>query len=239
MMLDEARGLYGAYPLLLVVDTLSRYFGDGANENSADDMNAFVASLDVLKQRRPDLHIHVIHHSGKDTERGMRGSSALKGAADTVIQCTKVVGARDRFVALVEKQKDGEDGIKLPFRLKQVLVGSNEDGTPLTSCVVESDDGGAPLGQALTDPQAIAVAILAELAQANPLMTSNRVDYATYRNGFYAKHGGDHGQDVRKAASRAIMDLRDRYGAVAWDGTEEPIVILDVLWTLVPSAKGR
>jgi hypothetical protein len=70
-------------------------------------------------------------------------------------------------------------------------------------------------------------------------MTANKVDYATYRDRFCERHGGDHGQKVRKAASRALEVLRDKHQAIDWPGSEEPIIILDGLWTLAPSAMGQ
>ena len=40
---------------------------------------------------------------------------------------------------MVSKSKDGEDGINHPFELVQVLLGKDEDGDDITSCVVQPD----------------------------------------------------------------------------------------------------
>jgi hypothetical protein len=76
-------------PDLLVIDPLARFFS--GDENSAKDMGAFVTALDVLIQEY-DLTIIIVHHVGKpapgDGRAGgdrLRGSSALFGAADTVM----------------------------------------------------------------------------------------------------------------------------------------------------------
>jgi hypothetical protein len=37
---------------------------------------------------------------------------------------------------VIEKMKDGEDGLRWPFKLEVVDLGIDEDGDPITSCVV-------------------------------------------------------------------------------------------------------
>jgi RecA-family ATPase len=103
-------------PSLLILDTLSRYFGEGDDENSAKDMKRFIGATGKLLSKYPNLHIMIVHHSGKDQERGMRGSSALQGAADTVIKCYKN-DKKHSHTAIVEKQKDGEDSFCHVFLL--------------------------------------------------------------------------------------------------------------------------
>jgi len=70
-------------PLLVVIDTLSRCSA-GIDENNASEIARFLACADVIQQT---FHctILIVHHEGKDTQRGPRGSSALKGNTETVI----------------------------------------------------------------------------------------------------------------------------------------------------------
>ena len=70
-------------PLLVVIDTLSRCSA-GIDENNASEIARFLAFADVIQQT---FHctILIVHHEGKDTQRGPRGSSALKGNTETVI----------------------------------------------------------------------------------------------------------------------------------------------------------
>ncbi|MDK6586615.1 AAA family ATPase, partial [Escherichia coli] len=70
----------------MVVDTFSRTFV--GNENSTEDAMKFHNAVDVLAQRY-SCAVVVVHHSGKDEARGMRGSSAMYAAADTVIICKR------------------------------------------------------------------------------------------------------------------------------------------------------
>jgi len=92
---------------LVVIDTLARSMA-GADENSAQDMGMVVQALDWLRDRT-GCAVLVVHHSGVDGSRP-RGSTALFGAADTLI---KVEGDGRMVDVTCEKQKDAE-----PFRRK-------------------------------------------------------------------------------------------------------------------------
>jgi RecA-family ATPase len=70
--------------ILTVIDTLARCTA-GAEENSARDMGQVVEAIDQIRDATGG-HVLIVHHSGKDTTRGMRGSSALLGAVDTTIE---------------------------------------------------------------------------------------------------------------------------------------------------------
>lgn len=76
-----ARLLADFKPRLVVLDTVARN-ASGLEENSARDMGLFVAACDALRARWTHASILAVHHAGKDLERGMRGSSAMLGAAD-------------------------------------------------------------------------------------------------------------------------------------------------------------
>ena len=100
---------------LVVVDTLARNFG-GGNENDAVDVNKFVQGIDALRNAL-DGHILVIHHSGKEDQKGERGSSALRGAVDVSLRVSRESGSPLVRVACV-KQKDAAE--PEPFTLKLV-----------------------------------------------------------------------------------------------------------------------
>jgi hypothetical protein len=235
LVLEQFERMYGAPPALLILDTLARYFGDG-DENQAQHMGLFLSTIDQLRRKYPNMHVMIVHHAGKDSTKGMRGSSALKGALDTAILCTKskTKTGETRYLAIVEKQKDGQEGLTFPFRLRPIEVGLDEEGKPITSCVVEPDREVLATRAALTEPQGVAVSILRELARTDAIMNSE-IDYKAYRDRF-CQLRGDNDQKVRKAARFAIEHLRDRYGAVDWVGGQEPIRLLPRLWNLPVSA---
>ncbi len=119
-------------PSLVIIDTLARTMGEG-DENTARDMGAFIRSLDHLRAET-GAHVMVIHHSGKDASKGARGSGSLRAAVDTEIQLT-----RSGVVVMAEtrKQRDMQTGGVFAYVLRDVEIGINEDGEPVTSAVVE------------------------------------------------------------------------------------------------------
>jgi hypothetical protein len=123
-------------PILLVIDTLSRIMA-GGDENSAADMTALIRNIDAIREAT-GAHIMLVHHTGKDTARGARGHSSLRAATDTEIEVGNDNGAR---AALVTKQRDYQGGETFAFTLKSVVLGVDQDGDEVTSCVVEVVDG--------------------------------------------------------------------------------------------------
>lgn len=128
-------------PGLIVVDTLARVF-DG-DENGSEDMKIFIDSCELLS-RRFECFVLIIHHSGKDAERGSRGHSSLKGALDVEIEVRESNGIHSLKIV---KQKDGERIEPMSFILQQVIIGKTEDGEPVTSCVVKISDAPAVLNR--------------------------------------------------------------------------------------------
>lgn len=117
---------------LIVIDTLARAIA-GGDENSPTDMGALVKNTDHLRQGTR-AHVMIIHHTGKDSSKGARGHSSLRAAIDTEIAVTKAV---DNDVTMeVTKQRDGKTEDKSSFKLKIVTLNHDEDGEPVTSCVL-------------------------------------------------------------------------------------------------------
>lgn len=119
---------------LLVVDTLNRA-APGFDENAAADMGNVIAALKALEAQTGGL-VLVVHHTGKDSTKGLRGHSSLLAALDVALEVKRNGDAREWTTA---KAKDGEDGGAFPFRLSPVEVGKDEDGEPVTSCTVNAD----------------------------------------------------------------------------------------------------
>ena len=61
----------------IVIDTLARCFGSG-NENSVQDMTIFLNACHRINYEL-DAGSLIVHHTGKDIDKGARGSSALTG----------------------------------------------------------------------------------------------------------------------------------------------------------------
>ena len=128
---------------LLVVDTLTLGLA-GANENDSGEVGEALRFLSSLCSELRCC-VLLLHHVRKDGKLGrpsrmtladVRGSSALAGNADSVLGLERREGREERAL-LVLKQKDGEAGAPLWFRLiSQATGATREDGTPETSCVV-------------------------------------------------------------------------------------------------------
>ncbi len=113
----------GLKPALLVIDTLARAFA-GGNENASEDMGAFIDQVGRIMAQL-QCAVLVVHHSGKDEARGMRGHSNLLGAVDAELEVVKLTGddQPEKIGQLtVTKQKDGEDGFKLSYRMVDVQL---------------------------------------------------------------------------------------------------------------------
>jgi hypothetical protein len=128
-------------PTLVIVDTLHQALM-GADENSAQDVGQFNRSMQSIIQKF-GATVLILHHPGKDASKGPRGSSALHGAVDTEIEIIE-------GCIMPTKQKDIPLGPPVGFKLTQIQVGEDEDGDPLTSCVVEYSGVIAHKGKKLT-----------------------------------------------------------------------------------------
>ncbi len=121
---------------VVIIDTVSRALA-GGNENAPDDMGAFVNALDRIRAAL-GCTVVAVHHVGKDPSRGGRGHSLLHCAVDTEIEVVRREGGV--CVATVLKQRDGPGGGEIAFTLAPIELGLDQDGDPVTSCVVRPSD---------------------------------------------------------------------------------------------------
>lgn len=131
--LAEAVQVWGGADVI-VVDTLAAS-SSGADENTAKELGAVLGKLGKVQAATGGLVV-LVHHSGKDESRGARGWSGLKAAVDAEIEVSRPDEEQPGRLARVTKQKDGESGQVFPFELAVVELGADEDGEPITSCVV-------------------------------------------------------------------------------------------------------
>lgn len=155
------------FPRLIVIDTLARCFlGD---ENEAEAMARFVSGIDDLRLGL-GATVLIIHHEGKDRGRGERGSSALRGAADTMIRMVK---KQDETMLLTcTKQKDAIEFDEITLRLES--VGSVDKN----SCIIAP---GCTVDQALTLVLAD-TALGSTLARARQMANLTGLSVETCRN---------------------------------------------------------
>lgn len=97
-------------PGLIVLDTLSRSFG-GGEENASADMGEFVDQMTRLASATRMAAL-VVHHKNATGTRE-RGSTAFRGAADAMFSCSadrdKATNRIIRVELVNDKQKDGAE----------------------------------------------------------------------------------------------------------------------------------
>ena len=202
---------------IVVVDTLAQTTA-GGNENSGEDMGKALAHCKAIHRATGALVI-LIHHSGKDAARGARGWSGIKGACDAEIEIT--TAGSGVHSARISKQKDGEAGQVLPFKLMPTLLGIDEDGDEIRSCVVAACDAppakrSEPKGatqkavlavarQMTTDSAAVPLKALIAQAIANTVLTEMPSDCATCWLNAVARIASPHFETLKNHAMPIII----------------------------------
>jgi hypothetical protein len=125
---------------LVIIDTMNRVLA-GASENRSEDIGQFIQNVDRIRDET-GAHVAIIHHGRKDGATP-RGHSSLEGAADLIVEVVKNANGR---CATVRASRDDIEGSSMPFDLRVVELGADEDGDQLTTCVVHEVDV-QPAGQ--------------------------------------------------------------------------------------------
>lgn len=107
---------------MIFIDTVARALL-GGDENSSTDMGEFVAGCDYIKDLTGAAVIGV-HHTGKDEDRGMRGSNALLGAIDTCLLIKREDKTEsslgDKLTVIMQEQKDAEPIEEKTFKMVKI-----------------------------------------------------------------------------------------------------------------------
>jgi hypothetical protein len=122
-------------PVLIVLDTLNRSLG--GSESKDEDMGAYVHAADVIREAFGGV-VAIVHHSGVDTSRP-RGHTSLTGAVDAQLAVKR--DASGNIVVTLEFEKDGPAGATILSRLQGVDLGTDDDGDPITACIVAPIEG--------------------------------------------------------------------------------------------------
>jgi hypothetical protein len=110
------------------------------NEDKSAQVLRVASGLGRLSDATGALAINV-DHMGKDQDAGLRGTSAKRDAVETILAC---LIDRDKYTnkainhrLQLFKTRDGEEGRVIPYRLNVVDMGRDEDGDPVSTCVVQ------------------------------------------------------------------------------------------------------
>lgn len=213
-------------PVAVAIDTLNRSLR--GSESSDEDMPAYVRAVDAIRDAF-DCCVPVVHHCGHNGGRP-RGHSSILGAADTQIAVKREGG---NIVATVELAKDGETDREIISRLAVVDLGQDEDGDPITSCVVEPvEDDGERRPQTRSWPKSLTIFkrafdfALCESGEdirpfpSGPMVRAVKRDLA--RNEFLKTYPAENAKAKAKAFLRASREAVERRLLVSRDvGAEE------------------
>ena len=119
---------------IVIIDTLNNACPN-IDENHAGAMGGVIYNIKRI-QKELDCTVLIIHHSGKNEENGMRGSSSLKASMDSVLHVTQSKAGLCHWV--LEKSKDSECGVGYSYRLEEIEI--NDE----TTCVIREVGGHEP-----------------------------------------------------------------------------------------------
>lgn len=115
-LLAEIRRTVEPAPVLIIIDTVARCL-DG-NENSTEDMSAFVRGCDLLRDGT-GATIAPVHHEGLSAGGRLRGSSALGAAADVTIRCSRDA---QRLIMECQWMKDAPEFVPVHMEALEVAA---------------------------------------------------------------------------------------------------------------------
>jgi AAA domain len=211
---------------LIIVDTLNRALA-GGNENGPEDMGAFICNVAEIRTKTR-AHIAIIHHGTKASDgRDPRGHGSIEGADDALIGVQKLNnGIR---IATLIHSKDDADGIVWAFKLEMVDLGTDDDGDPITTLIVQETNETAVSNAAKPKPngkESIALGILQRCINDSQVMIqvgdSERacITIEAWRAAYFAEANPDAENTKTKvqAFRRAVTGLQEKALIGARDG---------------------
>lgn len=205
-------------PSVIVIDTLNRAM-PGADENGSSAMGAVLEACALISEVSGGLTL-LVHHVGKDPDRGARGHSSLIAAVDASLVVVR--SAKGRFWE-AKKVKDGLDGTRGDFELEHVTLGVDADGDEVSSCVVRSGESTVGEAKAPEVSASVRTALFSLQAVLNQTgATANAegsfvVGLEEWREVLYRNSTASSSSGKRNAFSRALNELQ-QLGYVSFNG---------------------
>jgi hypothetical protein len=206
-LLKEAeKGLPSPFGLV-IIDTLARALGD-CDENSTKDMGRLIEGCQAL-QHDGDRTVLLVAHTGKKSQKGIRGSSALFAALDTVLATKRVAKG---VQIQIEKQKESEKTRILYFEMKKfALPDGGESLVPvLMEHPVEEEEESPKLS---TQQQALLAAVV-KAGESGLSRTVAEKDLSMSSSTFYSARTG--------LKEKGLVIVRDGHVFVAPGKSEPP-----------------
>jgi hypothetical protein len=163
-------------------------------------------------QREVGGLVLLVHHAGKEAGRGPRGHSSQLAALDAAIEVVRVETGERRW--RIDKTKDAVDGAEHPFSLRVIELECDEDGDPITSCVVvpgEAQTGSAPRHKPTSAEQLAIGAFRLAAKEAGRIDDSGRplpMPLEAWRDAYYTRSTADTPAAKKKAFQRVRLSLQ-------------------------------
>jgi hypothetical protein len=191
---------WGMPLVAIAVDTMAAAAGFRDEQDNAEGQRA----MNVLAQlaKRFKCCTIAVDHFGKDVTAGTRGGSAKEAAADAVLALLgdrKLSGEVSNCRLAIRKLRNGQAGKEIRFDTRVLQLGSDEDGDPITTRVIEWKTSGEqkateakkprwtttlePLRKALTTVLSEQGQLTRPFGQEGPVVTG--VDYDILRAEFF------------------------------------------------------
>jgi len=216
----EIKARFGLPIALIVIDTVitAAQHKEGGDNDSAASQRVMSAMAALAKHT--DALVVGIDHFGKVIETGTRGSSAKEGAADTVLALLadrELSGGVKNTRLAVRKQRDGVSGFEIPFSVRTVETGRDDDDDPVTAQIIDwqspqRPDQKADAGwtQALQLLRRVLMTTLAEHAKnAQPFIDGPLVpacDVELVRAEYYRQYPAEGNEEQKQAARRQAFN---------------------------------
>jgi len=221
-LIEDIEAQVSETPAIVVIDTLNRSLN--GSESKDQDMAKYIRAADTIRARFGCLVV-IIHHCGVEGSRP-RGHTSLTGADDAQIA---VYRDKDGNITVtVEHMKDGEASEPMGSKLELVKVGTNNEGDPITSCIIVESAVVDKKARALPAAAKLALEQLQELiadigevpAASNHIPPNTRVCSAViWREHFYNTYpdSPDKKQNTKqKAFVRAVTKLQEAHLVGLW-----------------------
>jgi AAA domain len=133
--IQEAAAVFGTGVGFIIFDTFAKLIAaGGGDENLAKDQGAVFANVQRVKNAT-GAHVAIIGHTGKDVQKGARGSNAILGDVDVMVEISGDIVR----TATVTKANDMPEGPLFSFKSENHDFGVDEDGDAITVNVVSDD----------------------------------------------------------------------------------------------------
>ena len=219
-IINEVKALNLQNLKLIIIDTLSRHFGE--DENNASAATNFLNQILAI-QAEFNCAALITHHTGvaDDAKNRGRGSSAFKGAVDMELQIKSEGSGADFYVTL-SQTKNKDDELKEALTFKRVSIALTDvpeirSGKQLFTAVLERVDAQA-VQVAAKKPEGYTAKIEVVLkayvaaAQAEPVFNNGGETFygvrkEIWREELYKRSTSDNADTKRRGFNRTLNDL--------------------------------